>query len=284
MRPCCWKYSSVSVAGERPHLALTVDLHALEGRAGARCECDDVGPIPQQTARRLACDASISRIVTRGRSEPLDVGRRTAVVAPALRRAVVVRDRHCRFPGCDRPQSWCDAHHVRHWADGGPTALSNLTLLCRRHHRLVHEGGFGMAMRRGSPVFTRPDEALKLFYRLVEGLGLITTREVGELTRTAAIVKTKDTEEIEEYTIKHLSSFHGLAMSFSKPERLLTSVELLVAWSVTDLENYFDKKYKKRTVGKEKILDYGKLPTGRQLIAVLDGNGNVRSVRFTKAK
>lgn len=132
------------------------------------------------------------------------------------------------------------------------------------------------------PVFTRPDEALKLFYRLVEGLGLITTREVGELTRTAAIVKTKDTEEIEEYTIKHLSSFHGLAMSFSKPERLLTSVELLVAWSVTDLENYFDKKYKKRTVGKEKILDYGKLQTGHHLIAVLDGNGNVRAVRFSK--
>jgi S1-C subfamily serine protease len=134
------------------------------------------------------------------------------------------------------------------------------------------------------PVFTRPDEALKLFNRLVEGLGLVTTREVGELTRTAAIVKTKDTDEIEEYTIKYLSSFSGLAMSFSKPERLLTSVELLVNWSVTDLENYFDKKYKKRAVGKEKILDYGKLQTGNQLIAVLDGNGNVRSVRFTKAK
>ena len=134
------------------------------------------------------------------------------------------------------------------------------------------------------PMFTRPDEALKLFNRLVEGLGLVTTREVGELTRTAAVVKTKDTDEIEEYTIKYLSSFSGLAMSFSKPERLLTSVELLVTWSVTDLENYYDKKYKKRTVGKEKILDYGKLQSGHQLIAVLDGNGNVRSVRFTKAK
>jgi len=134
------------------------------------------------------------------------------------------------------------------------------------------------------PVFTRPDEALNLFSRLVENLGLYTTREVGELMAAAAIVKTKDTEEIEEYTIKYLSSFSGLAMSFSKPERLLTSVELLVNWSVTDLENYYDKKYKKRTVGKDKILDYGKLPTGRQLIAVLDGNGNVRAVRFTKAK
>jgi S1-C subfamily serine protease len=134
------------------------------------------------------------------------------------------------------------------------------------------------------PMFARPDEALKLFYRLVEGIGLITTREVGELTRTAAVVKTKDTDESEEYTIKYLSSFSGLAMSFSKPERLLTSVELLVNWSVTDLENTFGAKYKNRTVGKEKILDYGKLQSGHQLIAMLDGNGNVRAVRFTKAK
>ncbi len=134
------------------------------------------------------------------------------------------------------------------------------------------------------PMFARPDEALKLFNRLVENLGLYTTREVGELTRTAAVIKIKDTDEVEEYTIKHVSSFSGLTMSFSKPERLLTSVELLVKWSVTDLENYFDKKYKKRTVGKEKVLDYGKLQNGQQLIAVLDGNGNVRAVRFSKAK
>jgi S1-C subfamily serine protease len=134
------------------------------------------------------------------------------------------------------------------------------------------------------PMFTRPDEALKLFYRLVENLGLYTTREVGELTRTAAVIKTKETDESEEYTIKYLSAFSGLTMSFNKPERLLSSVELLVTWSTTDLENTFGNKYKKRTVGKEKILDYGKLQTGPQLIAVLDGNGNVRAVRFSKGK
>ncbi len=132
------------------------------------------------------------------------------------------------------------------------------------------------------PMFTRPDEALSLFNRLVENLGLYTTREVGELTRTAAVIKTKDTDEIEEYTIKYLSSFSGLAMSFSKPERLLNSVELLVTWSTTDLENTFGNKYKKRTVGKDKILDYGKVQAGHQMIAVLDGNGNVRAVRFSK--
>jgi hypothetical protein len=119
-------------------------------------ELDPAGPIEAPTARRFACDASVTRIVFGSRSEPLDVGRRTPVVPPAIRRAVVARDRHCRYPGCDRPQGWCDAHHVRHWADGGPTSLDNLLLLCRRHHRLTHEG-FSLALVGGQPVLRRPD-------------------------------------------------------------------------------------------------------------------------------
>jgi HNH endonuclease len=95
-------------------------------------------------------------VVTDGASQPLDVGRRTKVVPPPLRRAVTVRDGECRFPGCDRPPGWCDAHHVQHWADGGPTALENLVLLCRRHHRLIHRG-FRVEMVDGVPVFSRPD-------------------------------------------------------------------------------------------------------------------------------
>jgi 5-methylcytosine-specific restriction endonuclease McrA len=80
------------------------------------------------------------------------------VVSPGLRRAVILRDRHCRFPGCDRPPSWCDAHHVVHWARGGLTALANLILLCRRHHRMVHHrGGFQLELEDGRPVFRRPD-------------------------------------------------------------------------------------------------------------------------------
>jgi predicted restriction endonuclease len=98
------------------------------------------------------------RVVMAGRSEPLDVGRRTPVVSAAMRRAVIVRDRVCRFPGCDRPHTWCDAHHVVHWADGGPTAVPNLLLLCRRHHRMVHRrGGFTLELFEGRPVFRRPD-------------------------------------------------------------------------------------------------------------------------------
>ena len=150
-----------TVAGERPHVTLTVGTDALAGDdgagndgPGALRELDHAGPVDPALARRIACDGTIRRVVLAGRSEPLDVGRRTPVISPALRRAVIVRDRGCRFPGCDRPHSWCDAHHVVHWADGGPTALPNLVLLCRRHHRMVHQrGGFRLALEDGRPVF-----------------------------------------------------------------------------------------------------------------------------------
>jgi hypothetical protein len=147
-----------AVAGERPHVLVTVDLASLEGRLGRTCELEDTGPITPEAARRLACDASVSRVITRGESEPLDVGQRSAVVPVGLRRALVVRDRGCRFPGCARPQAWCDAHHVRHWADGGDTALHNLVLLCRPHHRAVHDR-FRIAMVDGRPSFLRADRS-----------------------------------------------------------------------------------------------------------------------------
>jgi len=159
-----------TVAGERPHLVVTVSADALQGGiagSGAAsegvAELDHGGPVHPEVARRVACDASLMRVVMSGASQPLDVGRRTPVVPPAMRRAVVLRDRGCRFPGCDRPPVWCDAHHIVHWAHGGPTALHNLLLLCRRHHRLVHEhGGFTLESLDGQPVFRRPDgSALK---------------------------------------------------------------------------------------------------------------------------
>jgi hypothetical protein len=126
--------------GEKPHVNLLVDLEVLEGRAGRTCELDEAGVITGELARLIACDAGISRIITNERSEPLDVGRRTRTVPPAIRRALVARDGGCVVPGCDRPPRWCDAHHIIHWIDGGPTALFNLLLLCRRHHRMIHEG------------------------------------------------------------------------------------------------------------------------------------------------
>ena len=161
------------VGTERPHLTVVVDLQALEGGAGTAPDSRRTGPdevrlsgtrrdtsvgtsLSPETIRRLACDAVVSRVITAGRSEPLEAGRSSRVVPPSIRRALVVRDSGCAFPVCDRPPSWCDAHHVKHWADGGPTDLGNLVLLCRRHHRLIH-AGFGVEMTEGRPAFTRPD-------------------------------------------------------------------------------------------------------------------------------
>jgi len=160
------------VGGERPHVTLTVGVQRLRGSAEATSGAvhaplssprlgpglDHVGPVPASVARRLACDADVMRVVVAGPSQPLDVGRRTKIVPPGLRRAVIVRDRICRFPGCDRPHAWCDAHHVQHWADGGPTSLDNLLLMCRRHHRLIHRpGGITLELIDGHPLFRRSD-------------------------------------------------------------------------------------------------------------------------------
>ena len=127
--------------GERPHVTVEITLDSLEGRLGVAPGELAGTPIPAETARRLACDAGITRIITGAESEPLDVGRRTRSIPAGLRRALAHRDKGCAWGGCDYPAEWTDAHHITHWADGGPTNLGNLVLLCRRHHRAVHEGG-----------------------------------------------------------------------------------------------------------------------------------------------
>jgi hypothetical protein len=113
--------------------------------------------LPAETVRRLACDASLVRIVETERGEPLDVGRKTRSIPPAIRRALNARDPGCCFPGCTY-RHYLDAHHVEHWVDGGQTKLKNLVHLCRTHHRLVHEGGITVAARAGGGWrFARPD-------------------------------------------------------------------------------------------------------------------------------
>jgi HNH endonuclease len=89
-------------------------------------------------------------------SQPLDVGRASRVIQPAQRSALAVRDGGCIFPGCDRPLAWCDAHHLVHWLDGGPTDLANLALLCRAHHRAVHEGGWRLTRQPDSRLTATP--------------------------------------------------------------------------------------------------------------------------------
>lgn len=134
------------VAGQRPHVTLTASVETLKRAPGApAAELSWAGAVPAETARRVACDAAVTRVTLDASGEPIGVGRTSRTVPPAMRRALVVRDKGCRFPGCDRPPEWTDAHHRRHWADGGETELDNLLLLCRRHHRVVHELGCELA-------------------------------------------------------------------------------------------------------------------------------------------
>ncbi len=126
-----------AVAGQKPHLMVTAEMATLCQEPGSpAAELEWSQPIPAETARRIACDCSLTTVVD---GEAQGTGR---VVPGSLRRALMARDKGCRFPGCDMPAAWTDAHHIRHWADGGPTKLWNLILMCRRHHRLLHEGGW----------------------------------------------------------------------------------------------------------------------------------------------
>ncbi len=127
--------------GHRPQMVITIDLDRLQRGIGAATTPDGTAtgtPMSAATARRAACDAGILPAVLGSAGQPLDIGRDTRVIPTAIRRALILRDRGCTFPGCHRPPNWTDAHHLRHWADGGPTSLANLTLLCGHHHRTVH--------------------------------------------------------------------------------------------------------------------------------------------------
>ena len=145
------------VRGERPQIKVAIDLMALcaeRGAAGvAGGELPFAGPICAETARRLACDASVVRITIGPDGLPLDVGREQRTATTAIRRAIVARDTHCVFAGCRAPAAWCDIHHVTHWAHGGVTSCENGALLCERHHTAVHEGGFEIARDPGTALW-----------------------------------------------------------------------------------------------------------------------------------
>ena len=105
----------------------------------------------------MACDCSVTRVLLSQESLVVDVGRSRRIVQGALRRALALRDQHCRWPGCEREASRCDGHHVVHWIHGGETNLDNLLLLCKRHHRMVHEGGWQMVVaERGEVIPVAP--------------------------------------------------------------------------------------------------------------------------------
>ncbi len=119
-------------------------------------QIEDGAVLATETLRRIACDSAIVRILETGDGEPLDIGRKTRVIPPSIRRALKRRDRGCRFPNCTNTR-FVDGHHITHWADGGATRLDNLVLLCRHHHRLLHEGMYYVVKDGAHFIFCRGD-------------------------------------------------------------------------------------------------------------------------------
>lgn len=149
--------------GQRPHMAVTINVDQLRGTADDAAAArfggtiDTTGqPITADNARRIACDAEILPVLLDGESRPLDVGRAQRSAPPHLRAALLARDGSCAFPGCDHPPGTAQAHHIRHWADGGHTALTNLVMLCAHHHTVMHAQHWDIELHQGRPVFTPP--------------------------------------------------------------------------------------------------------------------------------
>lgn len=143
--------------GDRNQVVVHVSAETLRHKAAGCCEIEEGAALAAETVRRIACDASLVALVENEQGEPLSVGRKTRTISPALNRLLKARDKGCRFPGCTNTR-FVDAHHIRHWANGGETKPSNLISLCRFHHRKVHEGG--MQIQRlddGAVRFVRPD-------------------------------------------------------------------------------------------------------------------------------
>jgi uncharacterized protein DUF222/HNH endonuclease len=146
--------------GVKPHVTVTTTLEGLKNEIGAPpADLELSLPISTRTLERIACDCTISRVLLAD-SMVIDVGRATRVNSAPRRRALRIRDKGCRFPGCDRPVNWSSPHHIVAWSRGGPTDLANEVLLCFYHHRLVHEGGWQVIKAGREFRFLPPDRAV----------------------------------------------------------------------------------------------------------------------------
>jgi hypothetical protein len=167
--------------GERHQIVVHVDAETLHAGTAGRCELEDGPSMPAETVRRLACDSSVITLLEDKDGTPLDVGRRTRSIPPAIRRALNARDRGCRFPGCPNTR-YVDGHHIRHWAQGGETRLHNLLTLCRFHHRQVHEGGvIVQVLDDGAVRFVKPDG------RSLDGVASGCNQPLGDWAQLAAL-------------------------------------------------------------------------------------------------
>jgi hypothetical protein len=145
-------------ASQRPHVQVTSTLETLLGRAGAAAADLDMSPLPisAKAVERLACDCNVTRILLGADSAVIDVGRSRRVINPAQKRALNIRDKGCRWPGCDRTATWTSGHHLLHWIRGGATDLANIVLLCHRHHWMVHEGRWQVVKTDDGQLLTIP--------------------------------------------------------------------------------------------------------------------------------
>ncbi|MBG6103477.1 hypothetical protein IW249_003891 [Micromonospora vinacea] len=142
--------------GDLAQVVVTTGYDELTRQLGTAA-LDTGRHLSAEAVRRLACDAAILPAVLGGAGQPLDIGRQRRLITGPLRRALVLRDRGCAFPGCDRPPRWCDAHHIQHWADGGSTSLTNAVLLCGHHHRHLHHSDWAVRLGDdGHPEFIPP--------------------------------------------------------------------------------------------------------------------------------
>ncbi|TME46036.1 MAG: DUF222 domain-containing protein [Chloroflexi bacterium] len=144
-------------SGPRAHLIIRATVGTLLGAANAPAgELDGGGTVPAENVLRIACDAALTRITGKGELEG-EISRASRTIPPTTRRALAERDHGCVAEQCHRPPAWTDAHHLKHWAHGGPTTMSNLVLLCRPHHRMVHEEGWGLhSLANGRGALTKP--------------------------------------------------------------------------------------------------------------------------------
>jgi hypothetical protein len=160
-----WYHQGAEPGGNPPNIGVVVDVATLNDDtpqlAKARCDLEGVGPVTKATMDRLACGATIQRVVMAGASIMLDMGRTTRLATPAQTRAVRIRDTGCIFPSCDRPAPWCDIHHVNEWTrHHGPTNVDNLVCLCTRHHTLIHHSQWTIqANPDGTHTTTHPTRA-----------------------------------------------------------------------------------------------------------------------------
>lgn len=145
---------------ERCQLILHVDINTLRSKgcshqttANKHCNLDNQHWIKPETAKRLSCDASLVTVMEDGEGNVLNIGRRSRTIPPSIQRALNLRDLSCRYPGCCTT-NYLDAHHIKHWADGGATRLDNLLMLCRHHHRALHNNGFTIRVNDSQIVFT----------------------------------------------------------------------------------------------------------------------------------